>query len=141
VFSFLRLSFSKQKKTRELGRLENLRILGLEEIRNLAYPHFSFTGGRVRTPAGATTSGKMMRLLKVLQACGWFSSGRGSYHAATPTPPSFSPLFVKWPDHPMIREWSGVDRRSWKPASSWARSSVSRPSRTGPCTCTVAVGS
>ncbi len=71
----MRLSFSKQKKTGELGRLENLRILCLEEIRNLAYPHFSFTRGRVRTPAGAlytTTSGKLLRLLKCIRPAAGF---------------------------------------------------------------------
>jgi hypothetical protein len=34
---------SRNEKTREKSRLENLRIPCLEEIRELAYPHFSFT--------------------------------------------------------------------------------------------------
>ncbi len=36
------------KKPREKARLVNLRIPCLEEIRELAYPHFSFTRGRVK---------------------------------------------------------------------------------------------
>jgi hypothetical protein len=97
VFSFLRLSFSKQKKTRELGRLENLRILCLEDIRNLAYPHFSFTRGRVRTPAGATTSGKMLRLLKCIRPAACFQVDE-----APTGHPNTAELFVtvrEWPDH------------------------------------------
>jgi hypothetical protein len=39
---------TKWKKPRERSRLENLRIPCLEEIRQLAYPHFSFTRGRVK---------------------------------------------------------------------------------------------
>jgi hypothetical protein len=38
----------KKWKTREKSRLGNLRIPCLEEIRELAYPHFSFTRGRVK---------------------------------------------------------------------------------------------
>jgi hypothetical protein len=36
------------EKTREKSMLENLRIPCLEKIRELAYPHFSFTRGRVK---------------------------------------------------------------------------------------------
>jgi hypothetical protein len=39
---------NKNEKTRERARLINLRIFCIEEIRNLAYPHFSFTRGPVK---------------------------------------------------------------------------------------------
>jgi hypothetical protein len=39
---------NKNEKTRERARLINLRIFCLEEIRNSAYPHFSYTRGRVK---------------------------------------------------------------------------------------------
>jgi hypothetical protein len=60
------------EKKREGARLINMRIFCLEEIRELAYPHFSFTRGRVKHK-------KATHPLPTITCLVFFRSGRVPY--------------------------------------------------------------